>query len=128
MARVVLTDDAKDDLKDFDRSTQILLLRSLKKLETEPEKRGQPLGSRDTSNLTGLRKLVVGNRDYRIVYRVEIDGTVCVVWVLGRRADAEVYQIAKSRIALNNNSPFAKELADMAALVFDPEKPARDQL
>lgn len=79
MARVVLTDEAKEDLRDLDRSSQSRVLRKLKELEKEPEKRGQPLGNKSGANLTGLRKLVVGDRQFRIVFRVERDGTVVVV-------------------------------------------------
>ena len=118
MARVLLTDDARNDLRDFDRDTQVILLKALKKLETEPEKRGAPLGSRSTSNLTGLRKLVVGDRDYRIVYRVEADGSVCVIWVIGHRADAEVYVLAKARLQSNTDSTFRQGLGGLLDGVF----------
>jgi mRNA interferase RelE/StbE len=60
MARVELTDDAKDDIRGLDGSVKARVLKDLKKLETSPADRGQPLGSRDTGNLTGLRKLYVG--------------------------------------------------------------------
>lgn len=101
MARVELTEDAREDLRDLDGSARVLVLKALRKLETEPEQRGAPLGSRATSNLTTFRKLVVGDRDYRIVYRVEADGTVVVVWVIARRADDEVYQLAMSRLQMH---------------------------
>ncbi|WP_417235358.1 type II toxin-antitoxin system RelE family toxin [Arthrobacter sp.] len=98
MADVFLTDDAKADLARLDQSTRLLVFKGLKTLADEPEKRGSPLGSRRTGDLTGLRKLVVGNGDWRIVYRVEADGSVCVVWVIGKRADDEVYDIAMARL------------------------------
>ena len=101
---MVLTEEAREDLHDLDRSVQILVLKALKKLQDEPEKRGQPLGSKTGSALTTFRKLVVGNRDYRIVYRVDPDGTVVVVWVIGRRADNEAYELAMSRIQLHEDS------------------------
>jgi mRNA interferase RelE/StbE len=44
---------------------------------------------------------VVGDRDYRIVYRVEPDGSVVVVCVIARRGDDEVYQLAVSRLRLH---------------------------
>jgi mRNA interferase RelE/StbE len=104
MARVVLTEEAREDLHDLDRSVQVVVLKAIKKLQNEPEKRGQPLGSRSRSSLTTFRKLVVGDRDYRIVYRVDPDGTVVVIWVIGRRADNEAYELAMSRIKLHGNS------------------------
>ncbi|MGH3684006.1 MAG: type II toxin-antitoxin system RelE family toxin [Pseudonocardiaceae bacterium] len=48
------------------------------------------MGSKLSGNLTTFRKLVVGDRGYRIVYRVDPDGSVVVVWVIGRRSDDEV--------------------------------------
>lgn len=72
MAYVYLTDDAKDDVRDLDNAAKRLVLRAMKKLEDEPEKRGQPLGRRAGSNLTSFRKLVVGDRDHRIVYRTDV--------------------------------------------------------
>ena len=97
---MTLTDEAREDIQDMDGSARKIVLRGLKKLETEPEKRGQPLGSQASGDLTGLRKLVVGDRDYRIVYHVNKEGDVCVVWVVAKRADSEVYELAKARISL----------------------------
>lgn len=97
MARVLLTTEAKEDLRDLDGSARKIVLKALRKLESDPEQRGQPLGSRAGSNLSTFRKLVVGDRDYRIVYRVEPDGTVVVVWVIAKRADNECYDIAVAR-------------------------------
>jgi mRNA interferase RelE/StbE len=110
MARVRLTDEARDDLQDLDRSVQIQVLKGLKKLKTNPEQRGAPLGRRSTSNLTTFRKLVVGDRDYRIIYRVEVDGSVVVVWVIGRRPDGEAYELALTRLRLHENAA-VRELA-----------------
>lgn len=109
MAQVLLTDEAKDDIRDLNRSAQVQVLKALKKLETEPEKRGQPLGSRATSNLTGLRKLVIGNRQYRAVYRVEPSGDVCVVWVIGERADDACYELAMARLAVYTDNTAMRE-------------------
>lgn len=104
MARVQLTDEAREDIRDLDGSERKIVLKALKKLETEPGKRGHPLGSKDTGNLTGLRKLVVGDRQYRIVYRVERE-TVVIVWVVGTRTDSECYEMASARLALYEGDP-----------------------
>jgi len=101
LARVLLTTEAKEDLRDLDGAARLLVLKALKKLENEPEKRGAPLGSRSGGNLATFRKLVVGDRDYRVVYRVESDGTVVVVWVIGKRADGECYDLAVARVRLH---------------------------
>lgn len=42
----------------------MIVFNGLKKLQTEPEKRGSPLGSKLSGNLTTFRKLVVGDHDY----------------------------------------------------------------
>jgi mRNA interferase RelE/StbE len=121
MARVVLTDDAKEDLRNLDGAARKLVAKKLKRLEDEPEKRGAPLGSRSSSNLTTFRKLVVGDRDYRIVYRVEPDGTVCVVWVIGRSSDNEVYQMALARLKMLARDDLTADLTGLLKRVFDEQ-------
>jgi mRNA interferase RelE/StbE len=110
MAKVELSEEAREDFQDLDRAAQLIVAKALKKLETDPHLRGQPLGSRSGGDLTTFRKLVVGNRDYRIIYRINTDGTVVVVWVIGKRADNEAYELAMSRIRLHND-PTVRELA-----------------
>lgn len=121
MARVVLTDDAKEDLRNLDGAARKLVAKKLKQLEDEPEKRGAPLGSRSSSNLTTFRKLVVGDRDYRLVYRVEPDGTVCVVWVIGRSSDNEVYQMALARLKMLARDDLTADLTGLLHRVFDKQ-------
>lgn len=116
MASVVLTGRAKEDVRDLDGAERKIVLKALKKLEEEPEKRGAPLGSRNTGSLTGLRKLVVGDRQYRVVYRVETDGEVVVVWVVGTRTDGECYDMAMARLKRYREQPeLAKELEGLLA-------------
>lgn len=100
MANVVLTAEAREDVRDLDGASRKTVLKAMAKLREEPEKRGGPLGSRSSGNLTSFRKLVVGDRDFRIVYRVEKDGSVCVVWVVAKRAESECYELAMSRLKL----------------------------
>lgn len=104
MARVRLSEEAREDFHDLDGSAQRIVAKALKKLETDPHLRGQPLGSRAGGDLTTFRKIVVGDRDYRIVYRIEPDGTVVVVWVIGRRADDEAYELALSRLRMHGDA------------------------
>lgn len=104
MARVELSEDAREDLHDLDRSVQLQILKALQKLRDNPSQRGQPLGRRGDSNLTTFRKLVVGDRDYRVVYRVQDDGTVVIVWVIGRRSDGEAYELALARLRMHSDS------------------------
>lgn len=99
-AVVRLLPEAADDVRALDGAARKLVLKALKKLEDSPGQRGAALGSKANaqSDLSGFRKLVVGDRDYRIVYQVRPDGSVVVVWVVGARADFEVYRIARRRI------------------------------
>lgn len=118
MARVQLTEDAREDFRDLDGSARRDVAKGLKKLETDPHLRGQPLGSRARGNLTAFRKLVVGNRDHRIVYRIDDDGTVVIVWVIGHRADDEAYELAMSRLRLHGDAT-VRELATSLEQIWD---------
>jgi mRNA interferase RelE/StbE len=97
-AQVLLLEEAEDDLRKLDGSARRIVLSGLKKLQSDPHLRGAALGSRSLADLTGLRKLVVGDRIYRIVYEVRADGTVVIVWVIAKRADAEAYRVARDRL------------------------------
>lgn len=119
MAKVQLTTDAKEDLRRLDGDARLIVAKLLKKLESDPELRGEPLGSRNDSNLTGYCKLVVSKKSYRIVYRVHADGTVCIVHVIGKRSDAEAYKIAADRLALIDNQPLAAEIAGILERLKD---------
>ncbi len=111
MAVVKLLREAAEDVRDLDGSAQVLVLKALEKLKTNPEQRGQPLGSTVAGNLTTFRKLVVGNRDYRIVYRCLDENRVAVVMVVAKRADNEVYELAVSRLRLHED-PEMRQLAE----------------
>lgn len=123
MAKVQLTSEAREDLRDLDGSSRQRALKALRKLATAPEKRGAPLGSTALGNLATFRKLVVGDRDIRIIFRVEPDGNVVVVWVIAERADDKCYELAMSRLRMHSN----QELADRVTRLVDEvwERPRR---
>lgn len=100
-SKVHLLPEAAEDVRALDGGARTLVLKALKKLEVSPEQRGAPLGSKANaqSDLTGFRKLIVGDRAYRVIYQVHADGTVVIVWVVGARADSVVYQEASARVA-----------------------------
>lgn len=113
MARVELTDDAKDDIRGLDGSVKARVLKDLQKLKTSPADRGEPLGSRDTGNLTGLRKLKVGpKKGYRAVYAAEGD-TLAIVMVVAARSESECYQVALARIRLLADTEQRSEMAEL---------------
>lgn len=122
MARVELTDDAREDLRDLDGSARKTVLKAIKKLEREPL-RGQPMGSRQSGNLTGFRKLVVGRNTYRIIYWVQEnaepdDAEIIVVWVIAERADNQAYDLALGRLKAMARRDVASELERMLVEVW----------
>lgn len=82
-------------------------------LEQDPE-----AGSALRGSLIGFRKLVVGDRDWRIVWRVTHDDSgvivvdVAEVWAFGARSDAEVYAEVQDRATALEDSPHAIPLAE----------------
>lgn len=100
MARVELTDDAKNDIRGLDGSVRARVLKDLQKLNTSPADRGEPLGSRSSGNLTGLRKLPVGpKKGYRAVFAVDGD-VLAIVVVVAARSESECYRLALARMRL----------------------------
>lgn len=95
-ARIVFIDAALDDLRRVGPSVAPRILKKIQPLETDPEV-GDPLGG----DLTGYRKLVVGNRQWRVVYRVDDQGAIiiCEIWAAGARSDYKVYSEAIARVA-----------------------------
>lgn len=101
-ARVRLTDDAVDDLRRLKRRDPQIVRAVLKKmllLERSPHA-GEPL----LGSLVGFRKLVVGNRDYRIVWRETKDADqipvldIAEVWAAGARADSAICKEMNTRL------------------------------
>jgi len=95
MPEITFTDSAIDDLRRVGPDAVPKVLKKVLLLLDDP-KAGYPLGG----ELTGFRKLIVGRNTWRIVYRVDDEGSVeiCEVWAIGARADAEVYAEAVARI------------------------------
>jgi len=113
---VRFTDAALVDLELMARKGDPQVVRwALKKcllLERDPEA-GEPL----RGALIGYRKLAVGDRDWRIVWRVTHDDAgrpvvdVAEVWALGARSDSEVYAEMTSRVATLSATPATVPLA-----------------
>lgn len=122
MARVELTDDAKDDIRGLDGSVKARVLKDLQKLKVAPSQRGFPLGSHNSGNLTGLRKLYVGpDKGYRAVFAAEGDD-IAVVMVVAARADAECYQLAMARLRLLSDGEKRSEMAELLISLIGPSK------
>lgn len=102
-AYVRFTDAAVGDLRSLQRKDPQILRAVLKKclhLERSPEAGEALLG-----DLIGFRKLVVGDRDWRIVWRVTASPVgdtvldIAEVWAAGARSDGDVYDEIASRLA-----------------------------
>jgi mRNA interferase RelE/StbE len=91
-------------------------MKKLLLLERDPEA-GVPLHGA----LAGWRKIIVGDRGWRVVWRVTWDDDggavvdVAEVWAVGARADAEVYLEMRSRVATLPPSPPTVALAEVVA-------------
>lgn len=117
---VRLTEDATEDLARLLRKGDPQVVRwALKKmihLEKNPEAGEALLGG-----LMGWRKLTVGDRDWRLVWRVthsDSGGTtidIAVVWAFGARAEQEVYGEMEDRVAAAGSSPVTLALSEVLA-------------
>lgn len=134
---VRLTNGAVDDLQRLFKADPQIVRWALKKmiqLERDPNA-GDPL----LGGLIGYRKITVGDRDWRVVWRVEQDEVgdylieVAEVWAVGYRKDSEVYAEISQRIAQAGSTPktkalsevleiFAKQARDLTATP-EPDKP-----
>lgn len=117
-AQVWLTSPASADLAALDSSVVILALRKMLLLERNPLAGEALVGS-----LVGWRKLVVGSRDWRIVWRAITDerGTVTVeiaeIWAVGARSDSDVYSEMRRRLEQLGDHPDNKSLAQIIEAV-----------
>ena len=107
--RVELRPEAVDDLLGYAASGNLpLFFKKLLRLEAVGNDAGLPLGR----GLTGWRKIVVGDRDWRIVFKPDPAETVATIWVIGDRDDNACYEEAMRRVqAAGENQPEAISLA-----------------
>jgi mRNA interferase RelE/StbE len=106
-------------------------------IERNPEA-GAPLGG----GLHGYRKLTVGDRDWRIVWRVTFDDTghlivdVGEIWAVGARKNSEVYDEMRRRVAAMPEGPQTKTFEEVLAMLEAsltgkrspaPSRPAADE-
>lgn len=117
---VRLTDDAVEDLHTLFKADPQIVRWALKKmiqLERDPNA-GAPL----LGGLIGYRKIAVGDRDWRVVWRVVQDDAgdfrveVAEVWAVGYRKDSEVYAEIKHRVADAGSSPKTQALTEILEL------------
>lgn len=92
--RVELIDEAVVDLAGLAESGKLKqFFKKLVEIETYGSEAGEPLGRQ----LAGFRKVTVGNRNWRIVFRVDPEETVATICVIGDREDSACYEEAQRR-------------------------------
>ncbi|MBU1668453.1 type II toxin-antitoxin system RelE/ParE family toxin [bacterium] len=95
--KVVLKEEADNDLSELSHNQKILIFKQFKKLENSPEL-GLPLGKKAGYDLTEYRKMYADKKKLRIVYRIIDDIIVVEIIAIGKRDDMDVYQKASERI------------------------------
>lgn len=95
-------EEAEKDLKKLDHSTQIQVLKGIRKVSqnpvpTEEGGYGKPLGNKSGTNLTNLMKIKFRDIGIRVVYKVERVNGVMRIIVISARTDEEVYKEAAKR-------------------------------
>lgn len=119
--RVELIDEAIVDLVDHAESGMLRpFFKKLLEIEEHGARAGEPLGK----NLVGWRKLTVGNRNWRIVFRVDPQNTVATICVIGDREDAACYEEAQRRAQQVKNAD-ATSLAESMMDLFGTRKQRR---
>ena len=94
---IVVKEEAKDDLKSFAKSQQLLIMKQFKKIASSPEL-GQPLGNKSGYGLRGCRKMYVDKKRIRIVYKIVDNQIIVEVIAIGKRDEMQVYKDASLRL------------------------------
>ncbi len=95
--KVVLKQEADDDLSTLSHSQKILIFKQFEKLKTSPQL-GIKLGKKAGYDLTGYRKMYANKKQLRIVYKIVDDKIIVEIIAVGKRDDMEVYKKASDRI------------------------------
>lgn len=113
--RVELVNDAFADLQRVDKSGRIVdFLTKLVRIEEIGAQAGLPLGHKEHrgQKLTGWRKTIVGDRDWRIIFQVDEGSRVATILVIGDRSDAECYAEATRRLKNFGERAGARSLSE----------------
>jgi mRNA interferase RelE/StbE len=121
--RVELIDEAVDDLLRYAESGNLILfLKKLLRIEDVGAAAGQPLGR----GLTTWRKIVVGDRNWRIIFTTDPEERVATVWVIGDRDDSACYTEATERVArIGKSNPQAATLASVLFQLSEMQRTTR---
>lgn len=112
--RVELIDEVIVDLADLAESGNLRqFFKKLLEIEANGSQAGEPLGR----DLVGWRKITVGNRNWRIVFRVDRNETVATICVIGDREDAACYEEARRRAQQAKDADATSLAASMIELL-----------
>lgn len=93
--KVEFIEEANQDFKNLDRSQQILIRKSILKIEKYGMQTGEPLRGK----LAGCRKLKHKKAGLRVVFRETKKGLEIIqILAIGKRSDKEVYKSATKRL------------------------------
>ncbi|MCF6309381.1 MAG: hypothetical protein L3J19_02740 [Sulfurimonas sp.] len=95
--KIVLKDGVEKDIKKFNHSQQLLILKQINKISISPEL-GSLLGNKNGYNLSGCRKMYADSKKIRIVYKMIEDTIIIEVVAVGKRDNMEVYDKASKRL------------------------------
>lgn len=96
--QIKFTLTASEMLRSMEKVDRTAILKGVKRLEQEPEKRGKPL----RGLLAGYRSLRVSR--YRIVYQIVDESTIVIILAVGIRREGDqkdIYSIVKNLIRSN---------------------------
>ena len=101
--RVKMSDEAEEDLKDFNKAQRAQITRAINKFAINPLPKneggyGNPLGNKGGRNLTGLCKITFKKMGVRVIYRLIREDELMRIIVIAARSDEEVYNIASDRL------------------------------
>jgi len=120
--RVEVLQQVFDDLEAVRKGGRLKdFLAKLVRLEDEGPAIALPLGHRGSSQLTGWFKIVVGDRNWRIVFRMR-DKSTAVVGVIGDRDDDECYRELAKRVGADNRLGQTLSLAAALAQMLQATK------
>lgn len=117
---ISLTTFAEDDYQKLikkNKELERLLLKKLIYIATAPNKAGYAL----TGKLSGMRKIKVGDRIWRIIWRVVKERGE--VWGIGRRDHLDIYREVERRIAILGENPQTHSLAMMLKRIHSQAEP-----
>lgn len=100
--KIEFLDEAFNDLKRLDHSSQLQVIKGIRKVSQNPLPTyqggyGKPLGNKNGYNLTNLLKIKFKDLGIRVVYKIENIDNIMKIIVISARTDEQVYKEAQKR-------------------------------